>query len=149
MPRSVVSGKVVFRCCHCLQTIEEEVEVLLENCYCSRACLKGGPRQLDGSCIATPAWVMPPPKNAPKPLGRRLSVDELPITDAKQTEAIIAPTSHWLRWRVSKALGEALLRPACAWLLEFLQILALGFGTDLTAIADGNFFMKAAQKRGV
>ena len=254
------------RCCHCLQTIEEEVEVLLEtlallsirrasregsgrgesaqqcaarNCYCSRACLKGGPRQLessmqdlsiselgrqlDGSCIATPAWVMPPPKNARSTAfvlfgasslssllqpssgaklvlyilcldvsgltqlprhqnhwdegrggwvsesvgsinvySRRLSVDELPITDAKQTEAlgvlvefyrelpslreaIIAPTSHWLRWRVSKALGEAprsasprraqqilcmdvsfaqaLLRPACAWLLEFLQIL--------------------------
>ncbi|CAE7816482.1 TOP2A [Symbiodinium sp. CCMP2456] len=148
MPRSVVSGKVVFRCCHCLQTIEEEVEVLLENCYCSRACLKGGPRQLDGSCIATPAWVMPPPKNAPIPLGRRLSLQELPVTDFSKTEAIITPTSHWLH-RISKTLGEALLRPS-AWLSEFLQILALGFGTDLTAtIADGRFFLKAVQKRGV
>mmetsp|Transcript_87881 Transcript_87881/g.210014 ORF Transcript_87881/g.210014 Transcript_87881/m.210014 type:complete len:148 (-) Transcript_87881:68-511(-) len=146
MPRSVVSGKVVFRCCHCLQTMEEEVEVLLENCYCSRACLKGGPRQLDGSCIATPAWVMPPPKNAPRPLGRRLSLQELPV-DSKKTEAIIAPTSHWLQ-RLSKTLGEALLRPS-AWFSEFLQILALGFGTDLTAtIADGKRFLKAVQKRG-
>ncbi|CAE7037151.1 unnamed protein product [Symbiodinium natans] len=148
MPRSVdVSGRVVFRCCHCLRTIEEEVEVLLENCYCSRVCLKGGPRQLDGSCIATPSWVMPPEKAAPRPLGRRLSCTELPTDNSKkpevsQAQAISPPfASHFLQ-RVSKTLAEVLLRPS-AWLSELLQVLALAVGADLSTIANGNLLTKA------